>query len=152
VREGDGLVIDMGVIVDGYCSDLTRTIVVGKASDQFKKIYDIVLSAQMTAYELVRPGMKGSEAHGIAQKVIDEAGYGDRFGHGLGHGIGLQVHEAPGVGRLSENVLEEGMVFTLEPGIYLPDWGGIRIEDNVILENGRARLLSHAPKLDLMAA
>lgn len=151
IQEGDGLVIDMGVVVDGYCSDLTRTIYIGKPDDKFKEIYDIVLTAQMTAYELVRPGMKGSEAHALAQRVIDEAGYGDKFGHGLGHGIGLQVHEAPGVGRTSENVLEEGMVFTLEPGIYIPGWGGVRIEDNVVLKDGRAHLLSHAPKLDLLA-
>jgi Xaa-Pro aminopeptidase len=147
IQSGDGVVIDMGVKLNGYVSDLTRTIVVGKADDQFRKIYDIVLGAQLTAEELVRPGMTGGEAHMLAHKVIEEAGYGENFGHGLGHGVGLQVHEAPRVGRNSNDVLEDGMVFTVEPGIYLQGWGGIRIEDQGYLKDGRYVSMSKAPKL-----
>jgi Xaa-Pro aminopeptidase len=147
VREGDGIVIDMGVSLDGYMSDLTRTVFVGKPDDEFRKIYDIVLAAQLTAEELVTTGMTGSDAHNIAHKVIDEAGYGDRFGHGLGHGVGMQVHEKPGVGRTSTDVLEDGMVITVEPGIYIPGWGGIRIEDMGYLKDGKYTQFTHAPKL-----
>jgi Xaa-Pro aminopeptidase len=147
IREGDGVVIDMGVNLDGYMSDLTRTVVVGKADDKFKKIYDIVLAAQLTAEELVRAGMTGAEAHNIAHRVIEEAGYGDSFGHGLGHGVGLQVHESPRVGQTSEDVLQDGMVITVEPGIYLPGWGGIRIEDMGYLKGGRYINFTTAPKL-----
>ncbi len=141
------IVIDMGAEYRGYCSDLTRTVVLGTPDDEFRKIYDIVYEAQRAAIEGVRPGMSGVEAHKLAADVIERHGYGDRFGHGLGHGVGLQVHEAPYLGLSSEDVLEEGMVFTIEPGIYLPGWGGVRIEDIVVLENGRARVLSHASKL-----
>jgi Xaa-Pro aminopeptidase len=147
VQEGDGIVIDMGVIVDGYCSDLTRTIVVGKPDPKFIEIYDIVLTAQRTAEEIVAAGMTGEEAHNLAHNVITEAGYGENFGHGLGHGVGLLIHEAPRLARMSKDELKDGMVVTIEPGIYLTGWGGVRIEDQVVLENGRARIMSHAPKL-----
>jgi len=149
IQEGDGVVIDMGVNLDGYMSDLTRTIVVGKPDDRFKKIYDIVLAAQLTAEELVRSGMTGGDAHMLAHKVIEEAGYGDSFGHGLGHGVGLQVHESPRVGQTSEDVLQDGMVITVEPGIYLPGWGGVRIEDMGYLKDGRYVGFTRAPKLQL---
>ncbi len=147
IKEGDGIVIDMGVSLDGYMSDLTRTVFVGKPDDQFKKIYDIVLAAQLTAEELVQSGMTGGDAHNIAHKVIEEAGYGDSFGHGLGHGVGLQVHETPRVGGTSEDVLQDGMVITVEPGIYLPGWGGIRIEDMGYLKDGKYVNFTTAPKL-----
>ena len=147
LEAGEGVVIDMGCDIDGYMSDLTRTIFLGKPDDQFKKIYDIVLTAQLTAEEMVKPGMTGGETHMIAHNVIDAAGYGETFGHGLGHGIGLQVHEAPRVGRTSTDVLQDNMVFTIEPGIYVTGWGGVRIEDMVVLENGKARVMSRAPKL-----
>jgi Xaa-Pro aminopeptidase len=147
IQAGDGVVIDMGVMLDGYASDLTRTVVVGKAEDEFKKIYDIVLAAQLTAEELVRAGMTGGDAHNIAAKVIEEAGYGDKFGHGLGHGVGLQVHESPRVGGTSADVLADGMVITVEPGIYLPGWGGIRIEDMGYLKDGKYVNFTRAPKL-----
>jgi len=147
ITEGDGVVIDMGVKLNGYVSDLTRTIYIGEPDDEFKKIYDIVLAAQMTAEELVRPGMTGGDTHMLAHNVIAEAGYGENFGHGLGHGVGIQVHEGPRVGRLSTDVLEDGMVFTVEPGIYLPGWGGIRIEDQGYLKDGRYVSMSRAPKL-----
>ncbi len=147
LEAGEGVVIDMGCNVAGYMSDLTRTIFLGKPDDQFKKIYDIVLTAQLTAEEMVKPGMTGNECHLIAHNVIEAAGYGETFGHGLGHGIGLQVHEAPRVGRTSNDALYDTMVFTIEPGIYITGWGGVRIEDMVVLENGRARVMSEAPKL-----
>ncbi len=147
IKKGDGIVIDMGVSLDGYMSDLTRTIFVGKPDDQFKKIYDIVLAAQLTAEELVETGMTGGDAHNIAHNVIEEAGYGDNFGHGLGHGVGMQVHETPRVGGTSDDVLQDGMVITVEPGIYLPGWGGIRIEDMGYLKDGKYVNFTTAPKL-----
>lgn len=147
LEKGEGVVIDMGCDVGGYMSDLTRTICLGKPDDEFRKIYDIVLTAQLTAEEMVHPGMTGEECHMIAHNVIEAAGYGETFGHGLGHGIGLQVHEAPRVARTSNDQLKDNMVFTIEPGIYITGWGGVRIEDMVVLENGKARVMSHAPKL-----
>ena len=147
IKDGDGVVIDMGVNLNGYMSDLTRTIFIGKPDDKFKKIYDIVSAAQLTAEELVRSGMTGGEAHMLAHRVIDEAGYGENFGHGLGHGVGLQIHESPRVGRSSEDTLLDGMVLTVEPGIYLSDWGGIRIEDMGYLDDGRYVSFTKAPKL-----
>ena len=126
---------------------MTRTVVVGQPDERFWKIYDIVLTAQLAAEELVEEGMSGSDAHGLAQKVISEAGYGDRFGHGLGHGVGMLVHEAPRLSKGSDDVLKEGMVVTMEPGIYLPGWGGVRIEDMVVIKGGRAHLMTGAPKL-----
>lgn len=147
LREGEPLVIDMGARFRGYCSDLTRTVVLGAETPKFREIYSIVLEAQQTAIERVEPGMTGVQAHALAFDVIARHGYGEQFGHGLGHGVGLEVHEDPYLGPTSEDTLEEGMVFTIEPGIYLPGWGGVRIEDVVVLENGRARVLSHASKL-----
>jgi Xaa-Pro aminopeptidase len=147
IKDGDGIVIDMGVSLDGYMSDLTRTVFVGKPDDQFRKIYDIVLAAQLTAEELVQTGMTGGDAHDIAHKVIEEAGYGDSFGHGLGHGVGLQVHESPRVGGTSGDVLQDGMVITVEPGIYLPGWGGVRIEDMGYFKDGKYVNFTTAPKL-----
>ncbi len=148
LEEGKPIVIDMGVSVDGYVSDLTRTIILGEPTAKFREIYDIVFTAQQMAIETIESGMTGHQGHMIAHNVIAEAGYGETFGHGLGHGTGLQVHEAPRVARTSDDILEDGMVFSIEPGIYLPDWGGVRIEDLVVLENGRVRVLSHAPKFD----
>ncbi len=147
LRAGEGVVIDMGVSLNGYMSDLTRTVYLGKPDDEFRRIYDTVLAAQQTAEELVEAGMTGEQAHLLAHRVIEEAGHGEHFGHGLGHGIGMQVHEAPRVAKTSKDVLRDGMVFTIEPGIYLPEWGGVRIEDVVVLEQGKARVMSRAPKL-----
>ena len=147
IEPGQPIVIDMGVRLGGYCSDLTRTIVVGEPDRKFQEIYDIVLTAQLTAEELVQSGMSGEKAHLLAHNVIAEAGYGESFGHGLGHGVGLLVHESPRLARTSTDELKDGMVFSIEPGIYLPDWGGVRIEDMVVLENGKARVLTRAPKL-----
>ena len=147
LQEGQTIVIDMGARYQGYCSDLTRTVVLGKPDAQAKKVYDIVFAAQLAAIEMVHAGMTGAECDGIARKVIQEAGYGDAFGHSLGHGVGLEVHESPGVGPNSQGKLENGMVFTIEPGIYITGWGGVRIEDVVTLEGGRARVISKVPKM-----
>jgi Xaa-Pro aminopeptidase len=150
IEAGEPIIIDMGARVDGYCSDLSRTVILGKADGQFDKIYDIVLAAQEAAEALIRAGMSGEEAHLTAHNVIAEAGYGENFGHGLGHGVGLQVHEAPRLARTSKDALAEGMVFTVEPGIYVSGWGGVRIEDMAVMENGRPRVLSRAPKVSVL--
>ena len=150
LEAGDGVVIDTGALYQGYCSDITRTFVLGEASGQFRKVYDIVLAAQETAEAAATAGMTGAEVDGLARSVITEAGYGDDFGHSLGHGIGLAVHELPGVGPNSHEPIEDGMVFSVEPGIYLTGWGGVRIEDLVVMENGRPRVLTKAHKRDLV--
>ena len=147
---GDGVVIDMGALYDGYCSDITRTFVLGEASEQFRKVYDIVLAAQETAETTARAGMTGGQVDDLARAVIVAAGYGDDFGHSLGHGIGIAVHELPGVGPKSEATIEDGMVFSIEPGIYITGWGGVRIEDLVLMENGKPRVLTHAHKRDVV--
>ncbi len=147
IVEGEPIVIDMGVLAGGYCSDLTRTTRLGRLSDEMRAIYEIVFEAQRAAIEGVESGMAASKAHSLAADVIAKAGHEEHFGHGLGHGVGLEVHEGPALGPSSEDTLEEGMVFTIEPGIYVPGLGGVRIEDVVVLENGRARVLSHARKL-----
>lgn len=146
IQAGEPIVIDMGAIADGYCSDITRTVVVGEPDETFNKIYDIVLGAQLIAINTVRSGMTGEDCDGLSRMVISDAGYGDNFGHSLGHGVGLKVHERPGVGPRSQDTLEPNMVFTVEPGIYLPGWGGVRIEDIVVLEAGGAKVLSKASK------
>jgi Xaa-Pro aminopeptidase len=149
IKDGDAVVIDMGAKYEGYCSDLTRTIIVGEPDEKFKEIYNIVLQAQLAAEEQVKAGMTGEQADNIARDIIKDAGYGDDFGHSLGHGVGLAVHEYPRLGPRAEEVLEDGMVFTIEPGIYLSGWGGVRIEDIVVLENGRARVISKARKIEV---
>ncbi|MBA4179236.1 MAG: hypothetical protein C0506_01470 [Anaerolinea sp.] len=146
IGEGRPIVIDMGARYRHYCSDLTRTVVLGKPDTKFAEIYEVVFEAQRAAIQSIEVGMTGAQADAFARDYITARGRGEQFGHGLGHGIGLQVHEAPQVGATAENVLQEGMVFTIEPGIYIPGWGGVRIEDIVILENGKPRVLSHASK------
>ncbi|MBI2872856.1 MAG: aminopeptidase P family protein [Chloroflexi bacterium] len=146
IRTGEPVVIDMGARYQGYCSDMTRTVVLGDGGETFRRVFDTVLAAQETAIAAVEAGMTGEQADSLARRVIQEAGYGDNFGHGLGHGVGLAVHEFPRLGLRSADVLEEGMVFTIEPGVYLSGWGGVRIEDMVVLEGGRAGVLTRAPK------
>ena len=143
---GEPVVIDMGARIGGYCSDLTRTFFLGEADKSMRKIYDIVLKAQVAATEGVTSGMEAAEVDRLARTVIEQAGYGDNFGHGLGHGVGLAVHELPTVGPASTDALAECMVFTIEPGIYLPGIGGVRIEDIVVIENHKARILTGASK------
>ena len=150
IQSGEPIVIDMGAKYQGYCSDLTRTIILGEQNETFRRIYDIVLGAQLTSINLVKPGITGGEADGYAREVINQAGHGDNFGHSLGHGVGLEVHEYPGVGPTSTGVLQEGMVFTIEPGIYISGWGGVRIEDIVLMGKTGATTLSKARKLEYM--
>ena len=146
IAQGEPIVIDMGAQVGGYCSDITRTFCLGDTDETFRKVYDIVLGAQLTAIATVQAGMSGGDADDLSRVVIAEAGYGEHFGHSLGHGVGLVIHEYPGVGPKSGHLLEEGMVFTVEPGIYLSGWGGVRIEDVVLLEKEGAKVLSKAGK------
>lgn len=146
LKNGDPVVIDLGASYEGYCSDMTRTFCCGSGGDIYNKIYDITLAAQLAAIAGIEAGMAGNTADGIARSVITEAQYGDGFGHSLGHGIGLAVHELPRLGPNSSDILQENMVFSIEPGIYITGWGGIRIEDTVVLENGKIKLLTKADK------
>jgi Xaa-Pro aminopeptidase len=146
LRNGDAVVFDMGVRVQGYCCDMTRTVFVGRAGQKGRRIYEIVLEAQMRALGGVRAGRKASEIDALARDHIREQGFGPQFGHGLGHGVGLDVHEQPGLSSRSKDVLAEGNVVTIEPGIYLPDWGGVRIEDLVVVTRAGCRILSSASK------
>ncbi len=150
VGEGRPIIIDMGVRIDGYCADMTRTFVIGDADERFGEVYDIVLAAHEAAAQLVEPGMEAKDAHAIAFDVIEGAGYGERFGHGLGHGVGLQIHETPYIGTTSEDTLAEGAVITIEPGIYLPEWGGVRIEDMGALTADGFESFSGSPKLRMV--
>jgi len=144
ICSGEPVLIDMGARISGYCSDFSRTLVLGKADKFLQEIYNIVLKAQTTAIERIESGMDASQADQLARSVVEQAGYGDAFGHGLGHGVGLAVHEFPTLGPSSSDSLADGMVFTIEPGIYLVGQGGVRIEDMVVLENGKAKVLSKA--------
>ena len=146
IKQNDPIVIDMGAKVAGYCSDLSRSIAVGEPDETFNKIYDTVLGAQLTAINAVKVGMTGEETDNLSRVVIAQAGYRDNFGHSLGHGVGLEIHENPRVGPRSPDVLELNTVFTVEPGIYLSGWGGVRIEDIVILREDGAVPLSKAKK------
>lgn len=146
INEGEAIVIDMGAKYKGYASDMTRTICAGKPSAKFKKIYNTVLEAQTSAIKAVKKGMTGNQADRIAREVIKKAGYGEAFGHSLGHGVGLAEHEMPYLSLSSKEKLDNGMVFTIEPGIYLTGWGGVRIEDTAVMEGGKVRLLTKARK------
>ena len=146
IEDGDPVVIDMGAKYQGYASDLTRTVCAGSADDTFKKVYHTVLAAQKTALAAIAKGITGKAADGSAREAIRKAGYGEAFGHSLGHGVGLAEHELPRLGPNSEDVLNDGMVFTVEPGIYISGWGGVRIEDTVVMENGKALPITRSVK------
>ena len=146
IKEGEPIVIDMGARYNGYASDLTRTICVGKPDAQYKKVYNTVLDAQKAAMAGITKGMAGNKADSMAREVIKKAGYGEAFGHALGHGVGLAEHEQPRLGPGSREKLVDGMVFTVEPGMYITGWGGVRIEDTVVMEGGKVKLLTHARK------
>jgi len=150
IRAGELIVMDMGARVDGYNSDLTRTICVGEPDERAQEVYDIVLRAQLAAEQQARPGVTGEELDAVARTVIAEAGYGEQFGHRLGHGVGLAVHEKPGLGSTCTDILKAGAVCTIEPGIYIPGWGGVRIEDMVLFKEDAVEVLSQARK-DLRA-
>lgn len=143
---GDFVLLDFGAVADGYCSDITRTVVLGPATAEQREVYEVVREANARASGAVRVGMRGMAADAIARDYIDACGYGDAFGHSLGHGIGLEVHEAPRLAKTVEAPLAAGMVVTIEPGIYRPGWGGVRIEDDVLLTDSGVEVLTAFPR------
>jgi len=148
LQAGDTIVIDMGAQLDGYHSDLTRSFHMGPAApdDKFWAVYNLVHTAQKNALAHMRAGMSGQAIDALARDVIDDAGHGEAFGHSLGHGVGLEIHENPRLSKLTESEIPAGSVVTVEPGVYLPGWGGIRIEDLVVLGTDGVQFLSHCPK------
>lgn len=146
LRKNQSLLIDMGVRLGGYCSDLTRCAFTGPPSPKMAEIYQVVLDAQQAALAKVAAGITGREVDRVARRVIERAGYGVYFGHGLGHGVGLEIHEEPRLGKQSDTVLKPGMVVTIEPGIYLPGVGGVRIEDMIIVRSKGCENLTTVPK------
>jgi Xaa-Pro aminopeptidase len=146
IQAGEPVWIDMGARVDGYCADLTRAFCLGPAEARLVEIHGLVCEALATTVAGLRPGLGGREADALARDVIEQAGYGEAFGHSLGHGVGLAVHEQPSLSRRSEDVLAPGMVVTIEPGIYLPGWGGVRVEDLAIVTEHGVDVVSTAPK------
>ena len=146
LQKGDFLTMDFGCIYEGYCSDMTRTVVIGTADERQKKIYNIVLDANLAVINGVRAGMTGKAGDAIARKIISEAGYGKNFGHGTGHSVGLYIHEEPRLGMRETRTLLPGMVLTVEPGIYIEGFGGVRIEDVVVIEENGVRNITFSPK------
>jgi len=146
IQENELVTMDYGCVYQGYCSDMTRTVVVGKADAKQKEIYNIVLEAHLAAEAGIKAGITGKEADAMARDIIAAQGYGDNFGHGLGHGVGLAIHELPRASRESDNVLQVNMVVTDEPGIYIPGWGGVRIEDMVVVKEDGCDVMPTAPK------
>ena len=146
LKEGDLVTMDFGVIYQGYCSDMTRTVALGYATEEMRKVYDTVLKAQLAGIEATRAGVKGKEIDAAARQVIVDAGYGDYFGHGYGHSIGMECHEQPSCSPAGETVMEENMVSSAEPGIYLPGKFGVRIEDVVIIKADGCEDITRSPK------
>ncbi|MDX8291109.1 Xaa-Pro peptidase family protein [Metabacillus indicus] len=146
IEKGDFVTFDFGAYYKGYCSDITRTIAVGNPSDELKKIYSIVLEAQLRGMNGIKAGMTGKEADALTRDYISENGYGEYFGHSTGHGLGMEVHESPSLSAKSETVLEPGMIVTVEPGIYVPKLGGVRIEDDTVVKEDGNESLTHSPK------
>jgi Xaa-Pro aminopeptidase len=150
IHSGEPIVIDIGCILDGYCSDMTRTFCLGQPTEEYLRVWDIVRRAQEAAKAAIHAGLSGVEADTAARSLIEEAGYGENFGHGLGHGVGLAVHEKPGASPLSEDVLQAGMTLTVEPGIYLPGDFGVRIEDLVIVRDEGIEILTGSPNTPVL--
>ena len=146
IKAGDFVTMDFGSLYNGYCSDMTRTIAVGHATDEMKTVYNTVLQAQLAGIAAAKAGVPGCDIDGAARKIIDDAGYGQYFGHGLGHSLGLDIHEAPNANPRNTLPMPAGAVITIEPGIYLPGRFGVRIEDMVAVEEGGCQLLTAAPK------
>jgi Xaa-Pro aminopeptidase len=146
VEKGDFITMDFGAIYNGYHSDMTRTIVLGKATSKQKKVYNLVLKAQKAGCRYAKAGIMAKDLDGKVRKMIDKAGYGKYFGHGLGHGLGVVVHDKPAVSTRSETELKSNMVITIEPGVYIPDWGGVRIEDDVVIKKNKSLILNKAEK------
>ncbi|NMA90257.1 MAG: aminopeptidase P family protein [Amphibacillus sp.] len=146
IAEGELVTLDFGALYNGYCSDLTRTFAVGEISEQLHKIYDTVLQAHLNALGRIKAGMTGQEADALARNYIKDKGFGEYFGHGTGHGLGLEVHEEPRLSPTGKMVLRENMVVTVEPGIYIPNVGGCRIEDDIVITTEGNKSLNKAPK------
>ncbi|CAN5242142.1 aminopeptidase P family protein [soil metagenome] len=146
IGEGDLVVLDFGALVDGYCSDMTRTMMVGEATPTQQRMLDVVTESQAAGVTAVRAGVAAVEVDGACRSVIEAAGWGDAFVHGTGHGVGLEIHEEPRVSYGSDATLAAGYVVTVEPGVYLPEHGGVRVEDTVVVTDDGCRLLTHAPK------
>lgn len=146
IQRGDLITMDFGAVFQGYCSDITRTVVVGEASPRQREIYDLVLRAQAAGLAAVKAGIRARDVDQAARQVIEAAGFGDYFGHSLGHGVGLEIHELPTLSGKCDQVLAAGMVATVEPGIYLPEWGGVRIEDTVAVTADGCEILTKTPK------
>ncbi|MGE7951512.1 M24 family metallopeptidase [Lysinibacillus xylanilyticus] len=146
IEKGDFVTLDFGALYNGYISDITRTVAVGEPSEKLVDMYNAVLASQLLALEKVGPGLTGVQADAIARDYLKEKGYGEAFGHSLGHGIGLEVHEGPGLSMRSNTVLEPGMAVTIEPGVYLPGIGGVRIEDDILITETGNELLTHSSK------
>lgn len=146
LRAGEFVKLDFGAYYKGYCSDITRTVALGKPTDRHRDIYAIVLEAQLTALDGIRPGMTGKEADALARSVIDRHGYADCFGHGTGHGLGMEIHEAPRLSPSGDAVLRPGMTVTVEPGVYIPGFGGVRIEDDIVITENGVEILTGAAK------
>jgi Xaa-Pro aminopeptidase len=142
LEKGDFVTMDFGAKLDGYCSDLTRTVVVGEASDRHKEVYEAVLAAQLAAIEGIRPGMQTKDVDAIARDILAEKGLAEYFGHGLGHGLGSVVHDVGRMGPTATDVVEVGQVWTMEPGVYIPGFGGVRIEDDVMCTKSGPEVLS----------
>ena len=151
IQPGEPIVIDIGCVLGGFCSDMTRTICLGQPSPKYLEVWEIVRQAQEAAEAAICAGMSGVEADALARDPIAEAGYGEYFGHGLGHGVGLAVHEDPYAGRFSESTLQAGMALTVEPGIYLPGEFGVRIEDLVIVRQEGVEVLTSTPRIPVVA-
>jgi len=146
IEEGDMVVVDFGVKYNGYCSDTTRTLIVGEASELKKEIFNVVKCAQEEVFKFARPGMSCGDVDSLARDYIEKAGWGDYYIHGTGHGVGLDVHEAPTVGKEQKKLIDIGVVFTVEPGIYHPEVGGVRIEDMVVMREGGLEVLTSLPR------
>ena len=146
IQEGDFITLDFGAMYKGYCSDMTRTFAVGYATDEMVKVYETVLRAQLAGIAATKAGVTGKDVDGAARKVIDDAGYGKYFGHGYGHCLGMEVHESPSLSPRDEHTMEENMVASAEPGIYLPGKFGVRIEDVVIFKESGCENITNSPK------
>ncbi|KWX85925.1 Xaa-Pro dipeptidase [Paenibacillus riograndensis] len=146
IQNHEFVTFDFGALLDGYCSDVTRTIALGSPDPKLKEIYDIVLEAQLHTLANIKPGMTGRECDALARDIITRYGYGEHFGHSTGHGLGMEVHENPRLSKLADEIMEPGMVVTVEPGIYLPGLGGVRIEDDIVITESGMKLLTHSSK------
>ncbi len=146
LQDGDFLTLDFGALVDGYCSDMTRTVAIGHVTEEMRKVYGIVLEAQLESIAAAKAGVIGADLHAVADRIISDAGYGEYFGHGLSHSVGIEVHYGPGASPSNPRPIPAGAVVTIEPGIYLPGKFGVRIEDFLLFEEGGNRNLTETPK------